>query len=165
LASDAKNRETARDYLATLLTAELVTSKGYAVAVYNYLKGRLGGVSPIVMVVSAGSAREQQGMGADKHRNKFRYLVRILVRDADTDANANWTEQAVEDRLDLLEKETVDVVMDNRSTAQNGSVPWARLYLESFETGEFSRIIPVTDLDGKPYIMEEIPVIAEMHDA
>lgn len=164
MASDAKNRETARDYLATLLNAELVTSKAYAVAVYNYMKSKLGGQSPVVIVASAGSARAHKGMGTDKHRNKFRYLIKVLVRDADTEANANWTEQAVEDRLDLLEKEIVDVIMDNRSTAQNASVPWVRLHLESFETGEFSRLVFIPDIDGEPYIMEEIPVIAELHD-
>jgi hypothetical protein len=165
LASNAINRETARDALATLINTEVVTNNSQAVAVYNYLKGRLGGVSPVAMVVSAGSARQQKGMGADKHRNKFRLLVRILVRDEATAEAAGWTEQAAEGRLDLLEKEIADVVMDNRSPAQNESVPWARLYLESFESGEFSKIIPIADLDGKPYIMEEIPVIAEMHDA
>lgn len=162
MTSNAINRETARDYLATLLNADLVTTRGYAVAVYGYMKSKLGGLSPVVIVASAGSAREQKGMGTDKHRNRFRYIVKVLVRDADT--AAGWTEQAAEDRLDLLEKTIADVVMNNRSQAQNVAVPWQRLHLESFESGEFSRLVFIPDIDGAPYIMEEIPVIAEMHD-
>lgn len=157
MASDAANREACRDALATLLAAELVTELEEAQAALNYQAGTLV-MSPVVMVVSAGTLRKQAGMNSERHANKFRFLVKVYVADAAT--ADGWTEQNVEDALDLLNKRVADVVMDNRSPAQNASVPWTRLYLEE----AFSTITAAPDLGGNPYLIEATPVIAEVYD-
>lgn len=160
MASNAKSRKLARDYLAVLLNAALVVADEQAKAVYNYQKGVLRN-SPEVMVVSAGSKRRKIGAGNAKYISDARLAVKNHVRDADADLS--WTELDVEDTLDLLEKAVSDVVMDNRSEAQNANVPWANLYLES-QDGPFSSIVHVTDEGGNSYYRETILVIAEMHD-
>jgi len=157
MASAATNREASRDYLAGLLDTALVDG-GYAQAVYNYQPGKIE-KAPVIIVVSAGSARELMGMGNEKHDNTFRFLIKICV--ADADSSAGWTEQEVEDQLDLLEKEVQDVITDNRSPSQNGSVPWSHLYREE----GMSEIIYVPDLDGLSYVVEMIPVIARVFDS
>lgn len=161
MASSAASREACRDYLATLLETKLVTDLGEVEAVYNYQKGRLDGLTPVVMVVSAGSGRSRHGLGSEKFRSRFRFLIKNCVAEAET--AEGWTEQDVDDMLDLLEKRVSDVVMDNR---KNGSSPWAngQLYLDSEQKDGFSEIVAVSDLSGQGYQIEMIPVIAEVYD-
>lgn len=156
MASAAKNREACRDFLATLLESTLVTALEEVQAVYNYQKGRLI-QSPVVMVVSAGSEREPGGLGSEQYRNEFFFLVKVCL--ADADAAAGWTEQEVEDALDNLERRVCDVVMDNRSTAQNGSVPWEYLRVDGR-----TQVVYAPDLAGNPYVIEAIPVTVTVFD-
>ena len=105
------NRETVRDYLATLLTAQLVTTDKTVKAVYNYRIGDFQGLSPVVVVSSGGSNREQiSAMPQPGVRNAvFLLTVHVFVRYAAT----SWTEAQAEDRLDLIEKTIVDVLDAN----------------------------------------------------
>lgn len=148
----AINRETARDALTALLSASLVGAGKPAQAVYGYEKGALNGESPVVLVMSAGSERIQRGMGSAKYRNTFRYAVNVYV--ADADSWQSWTEQNVEDALDLIERTIADVVAANRDTAN-----WT--YLKHADG--FSSVVKVV-INGEPYVMETILLEAQVDE-
>jgi hypothetical protein len=154
MAADAKNREATRDALAALLSAALTGAGNPAQEVDAYEKGLID-VAPLLQVLSGGSSRRQHGMGTSKWSSRFRLVVRVFVPDADT--AQSWTEQDVEDRLDLIDKEIGDVIADNRSNAT-----WH--YLD-YEEGRFSVIAPAKDTGGKTFMMEEHYLIAEVYDA
>lgn len=107
--SNAISRETMRDRLVSLLTTKLVPT--YAYAVSNGLYDDLEGQTPLVMVFSSGSRREEGGIGTDTYETWVRLEVQVLV----LDAAGSVTQQDVEDTLDDLEKLIADVVADNRS--------------------------------------------------
>jgi hypothetical protein len=153
MAANSKNREEARDHLATLLTAAMTGASNPGQEVTNYEKGLIEAV-PLTQVFSGGSGRSQHGMNREKWRNRFRLIVRNIVPDASTDES--WSEQDVEDRLDLMEKTVADVVADNRETAY-----WR--YID-YEEGAMSTIAPVRDAGGNTYMMEELSLIVTAYD-
>lgn len=117
MAADTVNRETVRDAFAALLNTALVGTGKPVSAVYGYLKGVIttDDPTPIVMVTSAGTARQRAGIGDTRWNSYFVLQVLTFVRDAD--AANNWTEASVEDTLDLIDKEIADCVADNRANA------------------------------------------------
>ena len=152
--ANASNRETARDELASLLAAALVGGGNPAVAVYEYQPSDLEGKSPVVLVLSSGSERMRRGMGTQKYRTFHRFEIISLVADASGDEG--WTDQMVEDTLDLIEKTVADVIADNR--AHSGF--WEDIRHESGPSTIFPTII-----GGDAYKMETMVAIAESHDA
>lgn len=115
--ADTVNRETVRDAFATLLSSALVGTGKPVQAVYNYpYEVSQSQQTPVVCVASSGTARRAIGIGdTRKYDNYFVLEVFTFVRDADT--VAGWTEAMVEDRLDLIDKEIADTVLDNRVNA------------------------------------------------
>lgn len=152
MSADAANRETSRDALATLLDAGMTNAQ----EVHGYLKGDLGGLSPIIMVTSVGTTRKGHGIGTSKFLSRFRFAVLIFVRDYDPTWDENYTEQEVEDTLDLLDKELADVIADNR-----GDDAWEYLSLEE----GYTEVTSVTDEGGIAYMVEPHFVIAKVVDA
>lgn len=140
------NRETVRDYLATLLTAKLVTTDEKVKAVYNYRIGDFSGLSPVVVVWSGGSNREQiSAMPQPGVREAIFYLnVNVFVRYAAT----GWTEAQAEDRLDLIEY-TIVGVLDNNPKVAN---VWDAIDYEGRSMRE------QTVIGGKTYLQEAIPI-------
>ena len=114
MAADSLNRETVRDALVTLLQTALVGAGLPVQAVYGYQVGDAGGQSPAVVVSSAGSERRYKTMGTNWH-DVFYFNVYAFVLYADS--ASSWTEANAEDRIDLIEKEIADTVMDNRTNA------------------------------------------------
>lgn len=155
MTASSTNRETVRDALATLLQSALVGTGKPVQEVTAYERGEIG-ASPLIMVLSGGSRRKQHGMNREKWKNHFRLVVRVIVKDAD--AGESWTEQNVEDSLDLIEKGIADVLADNRGASPpTSAIPWNYI---TFEDG-FSIIGPVKD---RPYILEELSIIAEVNE-
>ena len=141
------NRETVRDYLATLLETALVDGgTQYAQAVYNYQHPLSAGLSPVVMVMSGGTDRQPvtfQGGGST-----FLLWIRTYVAQVAED----WTEAQAEDRLDKLEAEIAQVVEDNRNTPA---------YWTHITYAGQSSVQPV-EISGVPYITEAIPIRVEV---
>lgn len=152
MASDASNRETTRDALAALLSTALTGGSNSCQAVFGYKVSEFDKQSPVVVVVSAGSLRNLSGMGTLKFDTLFRFALQVYV--ADAIAEDSWTDQNVDDRIDLIEKDIADVISDNRSATE-----WAYLDFED----EFSQIGEI-DVSGEPYMMEQIMVVARVFD-
>ena len=140
MASNATNREVARDKLVALLTTALVASNK-AHAVYSGKVAKFEG-SPVVVVTSSASLRERKYQGDKAWHNWFAYNIWVFVSYAMGD-------QEAEDRLDLLEKMIADVVMDNT-------------YLSGFwDIVEFSEPTDVANdvvIGGKAYRREIGPI-------
>ena len=141
------NRETARDGLATLLEAQLVTTDAIVEVVYNYRKGDLQGQSPVVVVTSGGSARERLDFTGT--RSNIAYLtVYVFV----AYAAEGWTEAQAEDRLDLIERTIADVVDANSGT----TAYWVAMDYDGRSTRD-----DVED-GGIEYIREIISIAAQL---
>lgn len=110
MSSNSVNRETTRDALATLLDTALVSGLGSVEAVYNYLVSDFGGRSPVVVVASAGSDRTKLARDTVGHTHVFLDIHTFVIYSVDDDS---WTEQNAEDRMDLIEKQINDVLVDN----------------------------------------------------
>lgn len=106
MAANSTNRETIRDRIAVHL-GDLVTNN-QAQSVYSGKVADFEGRSPVVVVTSGGSEREYRYLGSDDWHNWFTFTIWVFVSYAVGD-------QEAEDRLDLIEKEIADIVMDNRS--------------------------------------------------
>lgn len=158
MAADSTNRQLAREALAGLLATALTGAGNPVDSVYGYQLGDFGGKSPVVLVVSGGSARAQAGLGSARHANRFRLTLMTFV--AAADAGAGWSEQDVEDRLDLIDKQIADVLADNRGKKQDASLPWDYIALEA---DAFTDIRPAV-VGGKAYWLETTSVIVEVKD-
>lgn len=153
--ANARNREVLRDEVAAGLNTLLVAAgAGPVKAVYNHKKGKITGESPVVMVLSLGISREQWGQGTSKYRSKPALEVLVFVADAETMKTPEWTDEAVEDRLDLIEKMIADWVADNRTGA-------SYKYLEHSGRSEIFAV----SIGGKPWTMERIVLEADVFDA
>lgn len=149
MAADSTNRETVRDALLTLLSAALTGASNPAQAVYGYLVGDFQGQSPVVVVSSAGSQREPFQLKGQRNLLYFNIYVFVLFDDPDT----GWDEDDAEDRIDLIEKEIADVVIDNRKTAN-----WTHIRLEGRSTVDSMQI------GGSEYRREVMTVRIETVD-
>lgn len=112
MAADSVNRQTVRDAFATLLGAAIAGSGKPAQVLYGYKVGKVD-QTPTVVVASGSTRRQLSGMNDTRWRNLFTLEVFTFVRDA-VEVNASWTEQDVENMLDLLDKTIADVIADNR---------------------------------------------------
>lgn len=155
MSSAAANRETVRDALASLLETALVGVGLPCSEVLNYDSPDIRATS--LRVLSGGSSRKQFGMGSTKYHNRFKFILRWFVKAAS--AADGWTELHVEDTLDLVDKLVADVVMDNQQTAN-----WKKLMYDADQMSMIAPAVPVTDTSGKPYMMEETVLIAEVYD-
>ena len=110
MSSNSVNRETLRDALAVLLNTALVTTLLSVHTVYNHLVSDFKGRSPVVVVTSAGGERSKIAQVLVGH-SKVLLDVHTFVLYALADGT--WTEQQAEDRLDLIEKQINDTLVDN----------------------------------------------------
>lgn len=98
-------RETARDALVTLFTAD-----GTWQAVFGYLPAdsELDGQSPSLTIRSGGTQQEMASLHVNP--TAYRFLLRSLVLSND---GASWTESDCEDKLDELDRQMRQVIRDN----------------------------------------------------
>jgi len=110
MASDVVNRKTIRDRLASLIEAK-VGDAGSAIVeeVYNYRTDNFDGKSPVVVVCSRGSDRRKMTEVSTVNTDVLLYIyIFVLHTDGDT-----WGPDDSEDRLDLIEKQIHDCMVDN----------------------------------------------------
>ncbi len=157
MAGDAVNRETIRDYVTTILDAKLGSGgEDIVEAVYGYKIGDFQNQSPVVTVISAGSERERAKRGSEKWDTTFYITIFVFVVYA-VEGTA-WGEDDAEDRLDLIEKELTDALMDARSQAQDASAPWDTI---TFSTGRSDATADLT-VGGKAYRREIFDIEARV---
>jgi hypothetical protein len=144
------DRKTLRESLSTLLAAELVGAGKPVDAVYSYQVSDIKGKSPVVFVTSAGAWRRNPERS--ERPTSIAYLdVNILV--LYSDGTPNWTEQHSEERLDLIEKEIGEVVVDN---SDNPAQPW--MFLDFAGRSEVTSVV----IGGRDYSWEIIPLLAHL---
>ena len=142
MVANEPNRSDYRNFLAQGLEAKIVTGLGHAQACYAYQISDFAGQSPVLVVTSRNSKRDQQTFGAN-NLTTFGLDVHIFtLYSAD-----GWTESEAETRADLLEKEVTDWVVDNRS----GTIYWN-------VSGETQ--LGGIELGGDEYKHEVVPITA-----
>lgn len=141
----APNRETVRDALVTLLNTIAGTGKTLQEVINGDPSNQVQGQSPVVIVVSAGSARPNMIRGTAQGNNEFRLRMVTLVS-ADT--------TGADDVLDGIEREITDLIADpaNR-TAETGSVVAGKWVHIRYEDG-YSEVMLYRSLSGHLYLME-----------
>jgi len=150
MVANAVNRETLRDALAVLLEAALVGENKPVQAVYNYRMSDFGKETPVVAVTSAGSNRIKEAATLVTYAEVY-LNVHIFVLYASADDS--WTEAEAEDRCDLIEKETADVITDNYTTDN-----WTSL------TYREPSIMETVVIGGKSYIHEVMLLTAKAYN-
>lgn len=145
-------RETARDALASLLSAALVGAGKPAQAVYGYPVSDFQQQSPVVVLRSAGSERTMETMST---RRKSLLYLDLMAFTLYADAASNWTEADAEDQLDSIEQIVDETVAAN---LVNGTT-WADIgYDSKTTTGNVT-------IGGEQYRYEVIPLkITVFHD-
>jgi hypothetical protein len=145
-------RETARDALASLLSAALVGTGLPAQAFYGYPVADFQSQSPVVVLRSAGSERTMETMST---RRKSFLHYDIISFTLYADAASSWTEANAEDKLDAIEQ-----VVDETLAANlvNGTT-WADIgYDGKSTTGNVT-------IGGEQFRFELIPIIITVfHD-
>lgn len=146
--ADPKSRELARDYLATLLDTELVsTTPQIAMAVFNHHPNDFSDSgSPAVLVLSSGIARPKAGVGSQQYRAMVRLEVLTFVPRAGK--SSTWGPDDIEDRLDELERRIAKVVAEHQSEPGY----WTNIW---YQEGAYSDIFP-SNLGGEPFMSERI---------
>lgn len=135
------NREIVRDALTALFSTALVGTGLPCQEVVGYKKSKIE-KAPLVCILSAGSRRQFDAVGSIQ--TVFMFAVVVFVPDAN--AEAGWTENNVEDRLDWIERLIADVVDTNRNRRAD--------YWENLDfTGEASQVQDI-DLSGALYATE-----------
>jgi len=144
------NRETKRDALVALLTTSLVGTSKPAQAIYGYLVGDFGGLSPVIVVSSAGSDREQRAV-TSRQKNIFYFVVYTFTLYAEK--GTSWKEDDCEDRVDLLEKTIAETIAANRSNSD-----WAFLELDG------RSVVDSVMIGGEEFRRESMPVAMTVYD-
>ena len=131
MAGSAEDRKVYREKIDALFKAAMGSAGSGIVddgAFYPYKVGDFQQQFPVIVVASEGSERERPQRGGDVWDTNLFFTVWVFV--AYAIEGVAWTEQNAEDTLDLIDATMADVVMDNRSTAQNATVPWDALHYE-----------------------------------
>jgi len=145
----APNRSDARIELASLLRTALVGDGLPCQAVYEYQPATFSGQSPVVTVSSAGA--QHPAMTHQGNMATFSYYIHVFV--LYSDADSGWTEQNCEDRLDLIEKTTIETCIANRVHQP---------YWNLLHQDEPSNAISVK-IGGLEYRAEVITVVLEVY--
>lgn len=143
-------RETARDYLASLLDTALVDGDPrLAYEVVSYRKVDMEAHSPVVMVYSGGTSRPRATLIG--HASQVYLWVDIWIA---TTGEGGYTEADAEDRMDDIEQAVANVIDSNYAASG---------YWNSIMYDGRSIVVDVPpEVAGIPYIREMIPLVAEV---
>jgi hypothetical protein len=140
---EVMNRETVRDAIVAGLTPAMTLAQ----LVVGHQKANVGSQWPAVLVFTAGSERPQvteQGI-----RSRFHYVAQLWVLYYDKEGG--WTEADAEDALDALEQQFTAWMANNQVNEV-----WTTLMFDGRSR------VGVT-APGESYLVEEIPIVAEVH--
>lgn len=140
--SQAIPREPVRDALVEALRPALTVAQ----SVEGY-KANIQGQWPAVRLLTDGSLRPQVTEAGI--RSEFYYLVQLWVL---YHKEGVWTEAEAEDTLDALEQQLAEWLANN----QVGEL-WTSLMFNGRST------VVTTTEGGEPYLVEEIPIKAEVY--
>lgn len=107
------NRKDVRTTFAGLLSSALVGAGKPAQVVYGFRKGNIEGQTPVIVVSSLGTRRDQLSFQGTAPNYQIQVDVFVLYEDQ----AAGWTEQNAEDTLDDLDLGIAGVVQANQISA------------------------------------------------
>lgn len=137
------SRQEAREALASILSNSVLSAQ----AVYAYKIGDLQGQSPVLSVLSRGTAR--QAITFAGTRPTYYLEIHAFIRDAIS--AQSWTEQNVENALDQVDAEIGRALEANRTTSVWQSIDY-----------DGRSIIRDVVIAGAPYVEEITPVKVEV---
>lgn len=140
----AQPRSKSRIALAGLLSAGLPDGT----TVLKYRKADPKGVSPMVQVVSGGTARPKATLRGSFPQHDLRIYVLVLH----SDPEGSWTEEMAEDKLDQLE-DMISEIIDRNQKVEG---VWKSI---SYAEGSIAERVQI---GGVPYLLEVIPLQIEV---
>lgn len=117
-----------------------------AQVVYTSQVSSFGGQSPVLVLTSAGSARNRQTLAGQGAEYRFNLHVLVLY----SDAASGWTEADAENALDAIEAEVATFVAANA----RGGANWSGLAYADPTDARDPAVI-----DGSEYRHEVIPLV------
>ena len=154
----AVNRQVFREFFSDLLKAEMGSAGSGLLndeAFYPCKVGDFNAQFPVIITASAGSERERTQRGGNDWDTNVYLTVWTFV--AYAIKGEAWTEANADDTLDLIDQTIADVVMDNRSKAQNANAPWDALHYEGR-----SEVRPDLEIGGIEYRHEALTLRARV---
>lgn len=149
MVSNVPNRKDIRNMLATLMEADLVGVSKAAKKFYGYKPASFDEESTHIIVLTSASAdRSKQAQPVRAH-SVLNFDVWLFVVYAAKD----WTEQQSEDKLDDMEKEVSDWLLDHADNNDN----WQGIMLGKTEYD----VVP--SVGGTAYRQEVIPIEVEIY--
>ena len=147
------SRKTVRKEVGAGLETVLVGTGLPCAAVYSYQVGKLGGMSPVVEVLSGTINRPFAGMGTKRYESDMTLEIHILVYDGQV--NQPFTDEQKEDAADDIEAIVAQWVADHQRGTNYRAVRFAE---------EQSQRAEVKMLDGNPYMIEILKLEVEAPD-
>lgn len=145
MASNVPNRKTIRQRLATLMEPDLVGAGKAAKKLFRYKPGKLSSDASthVIVLTSAPANRSRQAQPTRAHSILHFEIWLLVLYSAE-----GWTEEQSEDKLDNMEKEVSDWLLDNADNHDE----W-----DGIELGETEYDI-VAAPGGNTYRQEVIPI-------
>lgn len=147
---DVTNRETIRDALYTLLSSGLVGAGKYvqSMTAYEPDPEEIKGKSPVAWISSGPTQRIKTAISL-RTKSGYVFVFQVAVR-----LDGTLTPAQVDDRLDLIEKEAADILLEdaNRSTAN-----WSNMEIGESTPG-------YTMIGGSEYRIELTPITIDGRD-
>lgn len=145
-----QSRQVVREKLEELLRDALVPA--IVQEVYAYQKEKLKGVSPIIVINSAGTNPLETNNPLDVMDFDLHILVLYKRVGSGSQSSPEYSEQDSENDIDLISKKTFEVMEDNADKTNDLDFPWDEM------TAGPSNIDSFTDIEGFEYRHETIPL-------
>lgn len=143
MASNVPSRKTLRQALATAMTTDLVGAGKAAKKLYRYKPAKFEAeTTHIIVLTAAASDRSKQAQPTRAYSSIHFEIWTFVLYSAD-----GWTDEQSEDKLDEMEKEIIDWLLDHADNQDS----WEGITISPTE-------IDVVAVGGKPYRQELIPI-------
>jgi hypothetical protein len=143
MASNVPSRKTIRQALAAAMTTGLVGAGKAAKKLYRYKPSQFGAETTHIIVLTAASSDRSKQAQPVRANSVIGFEIWTFV----LYSAEGWTEENSEDKLDDMEKEIIDWLLDNADNNAN----WDGITIEPTE-------IDIVSVGGKTYRQEVIPI-------
>lgn len=143
MASNVPNRKTIRQALAAAMEADLVGLTHAAQKLYRYKVSKFTDKTTHIILVTSGSADRARQAQPTRAYSTLEFEIWLFV----LYSAESWTEEQSEDKLDDMEKEVQDWLLDHADTSEL----WQGIEPQKTE-------VDIVIIGGKAYRQELIPI-------
>lgn len=147
MASNVPNRKTIRQRLAQLMETDLVGTGKAAKKLYRYRVSQFEEETTHIIVLTSGTSDRSKQAQPVRANSMLSFEAWLFV----LYSAKGWTEEQSEDKLDTMEKEVADWLLDNADNHDE----WDGITLEKTE-------LDIVAVGGIPYWQEVIPFTVQI---